>query len=182
MRRSLKYLPCTRTRSNPIILNLKRFAICCLGSAVVWLGQARAADWLHAGLLYDHFQLTLQPGERTEALGPFFYTQESDTEKTWAIPPLFSEVKDPAVELHEYDFVYPVLTYRRYGTEHRWQLMQLLSFAGGENQAEQKAKRFTLFPLYFRQTSRRSPARTIPPWCRFTAISRTAFSATKFSS
>jgi hypothetical protein len=135
------------------MFKLKSFAICCLGLAVIWPGCARAVDWFHAGPLYDEFQLTLEPGHRREALGPLFYSEEKGTQKIWALPPLFSDTKDPSIQLHEYDFAYPVLTYRRYGTEYRWQLIQLIAWAGGENTEEQKARRFTLFPFYFQQRS-----------------------------
>jgi hypothetical protein len=135
------------------MLKFKSIAICCLSLAAVWPGQVRAVDWFHAGPLYDDFKLTLEPGHRVEALGPLFYSEQRDTQKTWALPPLFSDVKDPAVQMHEYDFGYPILTYRRYGTESRWQFIQLFSFAGGDNQAQQESRRFTVFPFYFQQRS-----------------------------
>ena len=135
------------------MFKLKSFVICCLGLAVIWPGCAHAVDWFHAGPLYDEFQLTLEPGHRREALGPLFYSEEQDTRKTWALPPLFSDVRDPSIQLHEYDFGYPVLTYRRFGTEHRWQFIQIFAFAGGENGEGQAARRFTLFPFYFQQRS-----------------------------
>jgi len=134
-------------------LKLKIFAICCLSLAVVWPAHVLAGDWLHAGFLYDDYKLTLEPGHRTEVLGPLFYSEEKDTERTWALPPLFSDTTDPSIERHEYDFGYPILTYRRFGTEYRWQLIQIFAWAGGGNQAEQEARRFTLFPFYFQQRS-----------------------------
>jgi hypothetical protein len=103
--------------------------------------------------LFDQFSLTLDSGQRTEAAGPFFYDQQKDSERTWAIPPLLSYDSDPAVESTEDDFFYPLLTYERYGTEYRWQFFQLLSFAGGQEPDDNGAKRFTLFPLYFQQRS-----------------------------
>ena len=70
-----------------------------------WLGwglclpmAAFAQDGFSAGPLYDQFPLTLESGHRTEAVGPFFYQQERDTEKSWGMPPLFSRVTDPATE------------------------------------------------------------------------------------
>ncbi|MGH7975139.1 MAG: hypothetical protein ACREC8_00605, partial [Limisphaerales bacterium] len=86
----------------------------------------------HAGPLFDQFSLTLDSGSRTEAVGPFFYDQQKNSEKIWALPPFFSHDTDPAVELREDDFLYPLLTYHRYGKEYRWQLFQLFSFAGGQ--------------------------------------------------
>jgi hypothetical protein len=112
-----------------------------------------AENDFHAGLLYDQFPLTLDSGQRTEAIGPLFYDQQKDTEKTWALPPFFSRDTDPAVESREDDFFYPLLTYESYGQEYRWQLFELWSFAGGQTQQESRQKRFTIYPLYFQQRS-----------------------------
>jgi hypothetical protein len=128
------------------------FILGCLGLAVVQPMSSRG-DGPHTGFLYDDFKLTLDVGHRTEVLGPLFYLQERDTERTWALPPLFSDTTDPATERHEYDFAYPVLTYRRYGTEWRWQLGQIFAFAGGLHEDEKDARRFTIFPIYFQQRS-----------------------------
>ena len=95
----------------------------------------------------------MDSGQRTEAAGPFFYDQRQNSEKTWAVPPLLSYDTDPATESKEFDLVYPVLTYERYGMEYRWQLAQLLSFSGGQDPDDSTAKRFTLFPVYFQQRS-----------------------------
>jgi hypothetical protein len=114
---------------------------------------AHAAHDLDAGLLFDHYSLTLELGHRTEMLGPLFYTQERETENSFGVPPLFSHTQDDAVEAEEFDFLYPVLTYDRFGHEFRWQLGQLLSLSGGQDQQEISRKRFTLFPIYFQQRS-----------------------------
>ena len=115
--------------------------------------SAAAEDDSHAGFLFDSFPLTLDSGHRTEAAGPFYYNQTKDTETTWAIPPLFSHDVNPAVESWEDDFAYPLLTYERYGRQYRWQFIQLLSFAGGEEQNDSEKRRFTIFPFYFQQRS-----------------------------
>ncbi|MGA2786245.1 MAG: hypothetical protein ABSF60_01835 [Verrucomicrobiota bacterium] len=127
--------------------------VCCLGLVISWSSAVFADDGFHAGLVYDQFPLTLDSGRRTEAVGPFFYDQLKDSEKTWAIPPLLSYDTDPGTESGEFDLVYPVLTCVRYGAEYRWQLAQLLSFSGGQNPDDSTAKRITLFPLYFQQRS-----------------------------
>src|SRR5471030_2125226 len=106
-----------------------------------------------AGPFYDQFPLTLDSGRRTEAAGPFFYKQEKDSEKTWAIPPLFSHERDPSIEQSEDDFLYPLLTCEHYGREYRWQLVQLFSFSGGQNPDDSRKKQFTIFPFYFQQRS-----------------------------
>jgi hypothetical protein len=113
-----------------------------------------AEDGFHAGPLYDQFPLTLDSGQRTEAVGPLFYEQQKDSEKTWAFPPFFSRATDPGVEYREDDFLYPLLTSESYGKEKRWQFFELWSFAGGNTQQESRQKRFTIFPFYFQQRSR----------------------------
>ena len=125
-----------------------------------WLGwglclslSSPAEDAFSAGPLYDQFPLTLDSGCRTEAVGPFFYRQERGMEESWGLPPLFSRVTDPATESKGYDLFYPLLTYRIYGEEYRWQFCQLLSFSGGLNQADIPQNCFTIFPLYFQQRS-----------------------------
>ena len=115
--------------------------------------SASAADALQAGPLFDEFDLTLALGHRTEALGPFFYSEQKETQRMWAVPPLLSYTRDPALESTEFDFLYPVMTYDRYGGQYRWQLFQVFSFSGGPTQGETARDRFTLFPLYFQQRS-----------------------------
>ena len=111
------------------------------------------ADNFVAGPLFSQFALTLDTGYRTEIMGPFFYNEKRDSEQTWGVAPLFSHGTDPGVESEEDDLLYPVFTYRRFGTEYRWQLGQLLSIAGGESPQGGGQKRFTVFPLYFQQRS-----------------------------
>jgi len=112
-----------------------------------------AEDEFHAGLLYDQFPLTLDSGRRTEAIGPLFYDQQKESEKTWAFPPFFSRTTDPEVEYREDDFLYPLFTYESYGEEYRWQFFELWSHAGGRQPEDNHEKRFTIFPFYFQQRS-----------------------------
>ena len=121
--------------------------------AVLAFARIGQAQPLRVGPLYDEFELTLKPGYRIEALGPLHYNQQTQNESTWAVPPLLSYTRDPAVRLKEFDFLYPVMTYDRYGDQYRWQFFQLLSFAGGPMQEVPEKHRFTLFPLYFQQRS-----------------------------
>lgn len=125
-----------------------------------WLGLAigtpplsAGMDSLNAGFLFDEFNLTLGPGHRTEAAGPFFYSEQKETRRIWAVPPALSYTRDPDTESREFDFLYPVMTYDRYGEQYRWQFFQLLSLAGGPTQQENARNRFTLFPVYFQQRS-----------------------------
>jgi hypothetical protein len=108
------------------------------------------------GLLFDHFPLTLEEGDRTEAGGPFFYVQ-NETEsgaRTAAFVPIFSCYHDPSVESRETDLLYPLFTSVQYGEEWRWQFLQLISSAGGQQQNGTNQDRFTLFPIYFQQRSK----------------------------
>lgn len=111
------------------------------------------ADEVDAGFLFDRFKLTLEDGWRTEAAGPFYYSQETEEEKVWAIPPFFSCYRQPGTEAHEDNFLYPVLSHIRYGHEQRWQLGQLISTSMAGQPSENDLKRFTLFPIFFWQRS-----------------------------
>jgi hypothetical protein len=122
----------------------------CLLSAAESGFSAEPAD---AGPLFQEFELTLAPGRRFEAAGPFFYREQRGTQQTWAVPPFLSHAWDPETESEEFDFLYPLLTYDRYGSQYRWQFFQLLSCSGGPSQEESFRDRFTLFPLYFQQRS-----------------------------
>lgn len=126
-------------------------AVTMLLASNAWAGSG--AHDLDFGPLLARFPLTLNEGERTEALGPLFYSDQREAEKTFALPPLFSRVINEEADSEERDFLYPLLTYDRFGSEYRWQFFQLFSFAGGRNQAETEARRFTLFPIYFQQRS-----------------------------
>ena len=121
-----------------------------LAALFLLLPAAFAGDF-SAGPLFDQFPLTIGSGQRTEAVGPLYYNQLNDTERTWAFPPLFSSVTDPAIETRENDFLFPLFTYVRYGTQYRAQFFQWISFAGGEYPDGSIPHRFTLFPIYFQQ-------------------------------
>ena len=106
-----------------------------------------------AGFLDHEFPLTMSDGHRREILGPLFSTQERQTDRGWAVSPLMSYRKDTARDLEEFDLIYPVLTYARYGHEYRWQLMQLFAISGGNDQEDQTTKRTTIFPIFFKSKS-----------------------------
>ena len=127
--------------------------IVCLSLTVGLSATVLAEEGFRAGPIFDEFALTLDSGDRREAMGPLFYDQHKNTEMTWAIPPLLSYDTAPDTESKEFDLLYPVLTYERFGLEYRWQFFQVLSFAGGQKQNETPTRRFTIFPLYFQQRS-----------------------------
>ncbi len=104
-----------------------------------------------AGPLFDQFPQTLGSGQRTEILGPFYYDQQNGSEKTWALPPFFSDDTDPVIDTREDDFLFPIFTYVHYGSQFRGQFIELVSFSGGDNPDNLNPRRFTLFPIYFQQ-------------------------------
>jgi hypothetical protein len=114
---------------------------------------AAVFDDINAGPIFSHYTEPSGSGINEQALGPFFYYETSESQRTWAVPPLVSRNWDPVADFDRVDVGYPLLTYRRFGTEYRWQLLQWLNFNGGANQQGQEARRFTLFPIYFQQRS-----------------------------
>jgi hypothetical protein len=136
-----------------------------LGSAILSSGMATAAATLPQpvvvqpepqawwGPLFSEFDLTLQIGSGTEAVGPIWGSSESDGVSTWRISPLFSRENEPQLERAEWEFVYPFVSYDRFGTEWKVQFLQMLHFSGGSTLDGDIKKRQTLFPFYFRQES-----------------------------
>jgi hypothetical protein len=118
--------------------------------------QAGADDELLAGPAYAKFRLTLSPGWREEAAGPFFYEQKVSGQTQWAIPPFFCQTLTPEVDWSEWEFFYPVINYRRFGNEYRLQFAQVLSFSGGQTPQENSVRHTTLFPFFFHQSSTES--------------------------
>lgn len=106
-----------------------------------------------AGFLFSRYQLTLEAGERTEALGPLCYRQEGESENILAFPPFFSHATRPDLDAEEYDILYPLLSLDRYGHEYRWHLVQLFNFTGGQDQTGVPRHQFNLFPVYMQQRS-----------------------------
>jgi len=127
---------------------------CCLP----WLfasvsSQASADDESVAGPAYSRFRLTLDSGWRKEIAGPLFYDQVSSGQTQWGLPPFFDQTITADVDWSEWDFLYPIVNYRRFGTEYRLQFGQLLNFSGGETPQEKNFSHTTLFPFYFHQSS-----------------------------
>jgi hypothetical protein len=118
------------------------------------LCSPQRAQEISAGPLVSRFRLTLDAGAREEVLGPVFYDEVSPEREVTAMPPLWSWSRDTGADSTEFDILYPVFTYDRFGAEYRIQLGQMLSFAGGRvSQTETNFGRFTLFPFYFQERS-----------------------------
>ena len=134
-------------------MSTTRKLIICLACCCLFPKASRSAEEFAAGPWFHEFRLTLEPGKRTEAFGPFFNSEDRGAIHQWAIPPLFSSTKDTDTDSGGFDFLYPVLTFDRFGSEKRFQFLQVFSFSNSENQADTNSHRFTLFPLYFQQRS-----------------------------
>jgi len=117
------------------------------------LPRAQALDSFHAGFLFDRHSQVFETGEETQVVGPFYYYRTNELDSTWALPPFYSNAEWLEGVGQEYDILYPLLSFDRYGNEYRWHFCQLLSFAGGDNQEEVSRHRFSLFPFYFQQRS-----------------------------
>ncbi|HXT39348.1 MAG TPA: hypothetical protein VN887_04940 [Candidatus Angelobacter sp.] len=133
--------------SRAIYLIAVGFGAGLLGSAL-----SRAAEWENGPFIHE-FQLTLAPGRRIEAMGPLFGREQGEEKAQWAFHPLVSHTLDSGADAEEFDLAYPLLTYDRFGGEYRFQILQVFSFSGGQDQQENGQKRFTVFPLYFQQRS-----------------------------
>ena len=97
------------------------------------------------------FQLTLEEGVRTEAAGPFYYSETKGQEHNWGFIPFYSHYVDPSVEYSEKEILYPLFSDIHYGKEHRWQFGQLYSIALGGEPDDSTTRRVTVFPFYFKQ-------------------------------
>jgi hypothetical protein len=128
-----------------------------IGAWCIGLATLQGSIPRSMGPLYQQFKLTLEPGQRTEVVAPLYYEQQAgeagDRSRQWAAPPIFSYWRNEDVDYAQLDVLWKILTYNRYGHEYRVQLVQLLSFAGGQTQSETNVHRFTLFPLYFQERS-----------------------------
>jgi len=139
-----------RTERRVCIPLAQLFALVALASIIIQ-GAPAMADEVSAGFVFDRFKLTLEAGWRTEAAGPFYYSQSADSGNILALPPFFSSDENPGVESHEVDFLYPFMTYVRYGDERRWQFCELISTSSGLAADDTVPHRLTLFPIYFQQ-------------------------------
>jgi len=142
----------------------------CLCTAFTAVGLIRAADDLDtfvAGPIFSEYRLTLEPGERTEAVGPLYYSQTTTNENQFGFPPLFTWGQNPELEVTEWSFAYPLVSYNRFGEEYRVHICQLMSWAGGKSQTENTNSRFTIFPLYFQQRNKVDPSQDYTAFAPF---------------
>src|SRR5258707_2379825 len=72
-----------------------------------------------AGPLFHQFKLTLDSGDRTEALGPLFSIERHDDQRQITWPPFMAYRLDKGTDSAEFDFLYPLFTYDRFGSPYR---------------------------------------------------------------
>jgi hypothetical protein len=108
--------------------------------------------FLSWGPAIHDFDQTLDQGHRRE-IGPFFYSEQKQDQKTTAFPPFFSNTENPKLEYQETDFLYPLLTYDRFGGEKRVQFLQVLNFSVARDQDLNDRGKLSIFPFYFQQRS-----------------------------
>ncbi len=131
------------------------FVLLALAAILSFAPTARGQNGggVSAGLAYDHFDLTLDTGTRTEIAGPLYYEQDREEDFTWALPPIFCYYTNKQADTDEMDFLYPLWTYDRFGDQRRWQFFQIINFSTGDFQDESIRSKLTLFPFYFHQRS-----------------------------
>ena len=94
------------------MFSIKKLLVISLVLGAVQIGSLPSqcrAEAVAAGPLFHDFKLTLRPGERTEAMGPLYYSERSDSVRTWATPPLLSYTLDEDTDFAEFDLLYPLL-------------------------------------------------------------------------
>src|SRR5262245_48293470 len=120
----------------------KYLSIVALSIFMAACGNGLRAEPIHAGPLFDEFSLTLAEGSRTEAFGPFFSSEARPNRRQLSIPPLFSHTWYTDVDGEEIDILYPLITFDRFGGDHRWQFAQVVNFSGGPTQNASMVQRF----------------------------------------
>ncbi len=117
------------------------------------MGRMVGGELLSAGPLAQDFELTLEEGWRREVAGPLFSAESGRDWERWAFSPFLRYSADRTLDTSEFDLLYPFFTADRAGDETKYKLMFLHSVAGGTDQEEDLAKRYTVFPLFFMQRS-----------------------------
>ena len=102
---------------------------------------------------YKSGELSLTASPSQDFAGPLYSRSRNGSQEGWTISPLFSYRTDPGADFTEFELAYPLVTYHRFGTERRFQIIQFFSVGGGTTLSGHPTRRFTLFPFYFQQRS-----------------------------
>lgn len=143
-----------RARQDPFFdVRRRRTSRARVSRAVRWIALAAIELAVHAQEVFSPSSVSLDVSAETSALGPLFHAQSNDTVRQWALSPFWSQTVTLALEKKEVDVLYPLINYDRTGNEYRFQILQLLAFAGGDEQSGASRNRFSLAPFYFHQRS-----------------------------
>jgi len=124
-------------------------SLCFLAGLCAWLAAGEEPALF--GPAANRAASAFSAGQRFSAISPLVSGEVSTNGGWWAVSPLFSRFEERDTERVHWEFLYPLMTSDRFGTEHRWQLLQWLSWSGGETQNGSRKSRQTIFPLFFRQ-------------------------------
>src|SRR5271156_888362 len=80
-------------------LMIQKFAV--IFCSVLALPALGREDGVEAGPLYSEFPLTLSSGYRCEAAGPLYYSQQTESQRQWGLPPLYCYTRTPDVDWTE---------------------------------------------------------------------------------
>jgi hypothetical protein len=102
------------------------------------------------GFVFDHFSLTLEAGFRTEAAGPFYYSQQTGHGKNLGAAAVF--FLRPAIRRWSRTRTISFIRCSRASATARngaGRFFQLISFSGGQEPNDADKSRFTHFPDLF---------------------------------
>lgn len=119
----------------------------------IHLAESAETTRIEAGPLAHEFNLTFEDGIRGEVLGPLVSWEHAGERSFWGLSPILSRESELGGEIINYDFVYPIVTWRRYGADARWQFFQVLNFVQSSMSESTNVHRFSVFPFYLQQRS-----------------------------
>ncbi len=105
--------------------------------------------------VYDQRLDGVEKAETRSSLGPFFTSSQSTdgTVDELGIRPLFFRREDRAAQSLEWEFLYPVMTYRRSVGDWEWQFLKLFEMRGEGSPQAEREDRTVFFPFFFKGTS-----------------------------
>ena len=89
------------------------------------LRETRLDGDVHIGPIYDRHRRPLDKARETEMVAPLLQWARTPTTSEFALRPFFAWGENREINHSEWQFLYPFLTYTRYGPEARWQLWTL---------------------------------------------------------
>ena len=117
-------------------------------------GFSASADEFVIGPVYSDYTLTLEPGQRTDILGPFWRNERTLEKRTRAFHPILSYEKHHDGEFAEFDVLFPLMGYHQFGGATRYHLFHLLSYTHYKLDDEpEHDRKITVMPFFFHKRS-----------------------------